>query len=100
MTVATAIASGRPTMVVISTPVYCVSQFCDPITDLVPLLAGEHQDRMNFVHIEVWRDFEAKTVNKAAAEWILPPGAQDATVRSRAESRMALWSAAGSTPRR
>lgn len=26
------------------------------------------------MHLEVWRDFEAKTVNKAAAEWIYPGG--------------------------
>ena len=78
MSVATAIASGRPTMVVISTPVYCVSQFCGPITDLVQRLAGEHKDRMNFVHIEVWRDFETKKLNEVAGQWIVPPGSQDA----------------------
>lgn len=76
MTVAAAIASGRPTMVVISTPVYCVSRFCGPITDLVQRLAQQHGDRLNFVHIEVWRDFEAKQLAKAAAEWIYRPGAQ------------------------
>ena len=78
MSVATAIASGRPTMVVISTPVYCVSQFCGPITDLVQRLATEHKDRMNFVHIEVWRDFETKKLNEVAGQWIVPPGSQDA----------------------
>ena len=69
-TVAAAIASGRPTMVVISTPVYCQSRFCGPITDSVQALADRYGDRMHFVHLEVWRDFEAQTVNRAAAEWI------------------------------
>lgn len=69
-TVAAAIGSGRPTMVVISTPVYCQSRFCGPITDSVQALADRYGDRMHFVHLEVWRDFEAQTVNKAAAEWI------------------------------
>lgn len=69
-TVAAAIASGRPTMVVISTPVYCQSRFCGPITDSVQALAGRYGDRMHFVHLEVWRDFENQTINKAAAEWI------------------------------
>lgn len=78
MTVADAIASGRPTMVVISTPVYCESRFCGPVTDVVQTIAKDAGDRMNFVHIEVWRDFEKKEVNRAAAEWIMPPGAQDA----------------------
>lgn len=69
-TVAAAIATGRPTMVVISTPVYCVSRFCGPITDSVQRLAAQHGGRMNFVHLEVWRDFQAQEINKAAGEWI------------------------------
>ena len=73
-TVAAAIATGRPTMVVISTPVYCQSRFCGPITDSVQALADRYGDRMHFVHLEVWRDFEAQTVNKAAAEWIFRDG--------------------------
>lgn len=77
-TVAAALATGRPTMVVISTPVYCVSRFCGPITDLVQRLAQQSADRLNFVHIEVWRNFEDKQLAKAAAEWIYPPGAEGA----------------------
>jgi len=71
-TVAAAIDAGRPIMVVISTPVYCVSRFCGPITDTVQELAQEHGARMDFVHLEVFRDFEANTLNKAAVEWIWP----------------------------
>lgn len=76
-TVAAAIQSGRPVMVVVSTPVYCVSRFCGPITDTVQQLATEHGGDMSFVHIEVWKDFEAETINKAAAEWIWPDQAGD-----------------------
>jgi hypothetical protein len=71
-TVAAAIDAGRPVMVVISTPVYCVSRFCGPITDTVQDLAHEYGDRMDFVHLEVFKDFEANTLNKAAVEWIWP----------------------------
>ncbi|MFP3900991.1 MAG: hypothetical protein ACLFXM_09045 [Acidimicrobiia bacterium] len=78
LTVADAIATGRPTVVVVSTPVFCVSRFCGPITDSIQALAGEHGDRANFVHIEVWRDFEAKVVNEGAAEWIYPDPSVDA----------------------
>ena len=35
VTIAEAIAAQRPVMVVVSTPVYCVSRFCGPITDTV-----------------------------------------------------------------
>lgn len=69
-TIAAAIAARRPVLVVISTPVYCQSRFCGPITDSVQALARRYGERMAFVHIEVWEDFEAKKVNPAAAEWI------------------------------
>ena len=71
-TVAAAIEAGRPVMVVVSTPVYCVSRFCGPITDTVQQLAREYGEQMDFVHLEVYRDFEANTLNKAAVEWIWP----------------------------
>ena len=78
LTVADAIESGKPTLLVVATPVYCVSRFCGPITDAVQALAKQFGDRMNFVHIEVWRDFEEQALNKAAAEWIYPPGIEEA----------------------
>ncbi|MDQ4006325.1 MAG: hypothetical protein M3135_08520, partial [Actinomycetota bacterium] len=70
-TVADAIRSGHPVLLTISTPVYCVSKFCGPITDLVAELGDEYGDRAEFIHIEVWRNFEEQVVNRAAAEWIL-----------------------------
>jgi hypothetical protein len=70
-TVAEAIRTGRPALVVVSTPVYCVSRFCGPVTDVVQELAADYGDRADFIHIEVWRDFEGQVVNKGAADWIL-----------------------------
>ncbi len=71
-TVADAIEAGEPTVVVLSTPVYCVSRFCGPITEYVEGLAERFGDRAEFIHIEVWRDFETRELNPAAAEWIQP----------------------------
>ncbi len=80
VTIADAIAARRPVMVVVSTPVYCVSRFCGPITDTVSQLAKTHDnaksmargkaDGMVFVHLEVWNDFADNAMNKDAAEWI------------------------------
>ena len=69
-TVADAIAAGTPTVVVVSTPTYCVSQFCGPITDTIADLADEYGDAATFVHLEVWKDFDASELNPAASEWI------------------------------
>jgi len=69
-TIAAAVAAKRPAVVVFATPVYCVSRFCGPVTDLVDGLAKANADRASFIHVEIWRDFQANTVNKAAADWL------------------------------
>ncbi|HEX6310629.1 MAG TPA: hypothetical protein VF152_03305 [Acidimicrobiia bacterium] len=71
-TVADALAAGRPLVVVASTPVFCTSRFCGPITDAVAELAREYGDRVDFVHLEIWQDFENQVVNPSAGEWIFP----------------------------
>lgn len=68
--VADALAAGRPTVVAVATPVYCVSQFCGPIVDSIAQLEAEYGDRAEFVHLEVWRDFAANELNDAAAAYI------------------------------
>ena len=69
-TISDSIRAARPVLVVISTPVYCQSRFCGPVTDLIQELAAEYGDRAHFVHLEVWRDFQEGVINEPAAEWI------------------------------
>ena len=71
--IAEVLEAGRPMVVVVSTPVYCLSQFCGPITDTIADMADTYDDRAEFVHLEVWQDFEAKELNPAAEEWIFDP---------------------------
>lgn len=70
-TIAASLAAQRPIVAVFATPVYCTSRFCGPITDMVDELAHQYADRADFVHVEIWRDFQNRTVNKSAAEWVL-----------------------------
>lgn len=70
ITIAESIRRKEPALIVFATPVYCVSQFCGPITDMVGELQRDYADRANFIHVEVWRDFQGTVVNKGAAEWI------------------------------
>jgi len=69
-TVAQALAEKRPVVLVISTPTYCVSQFCGPVTDVVQALAKDYGNRARFIHIEVWKDYKGQQLNDAAKEWI------------------------------
>ena len=71
-TIAAALDAHRPLTVVVSTPTYCTSRFCGPVTDTVSALATRYGDRMDFVHLEVWENFEEQKISPAAAEWVVP----------------------------
>ncbi len=75
-TIARALREHRPVLVVFATPVYCVSQFCGPVTDAVDALWRRFKDRAVFIHVEIWRDYNAQPqeLNKAAADWLLRNG--------------------------
>ncbi|OAI40839.1 hypothetical protein AYO38_04990 [bacterium SCGC AG-212-C10] len=65
-----AIAKRRPVVIVFSTPAYCASRFCGPVTEEVENLQETYRDKVDFVHIEVWRDFGKREFNPTAAEWL------------------------------
>ena len=69
-TIADSIRRREPALVVFATPLYCISRFCGPVTDMVAGLERKYRNRANFIHIEVWREFDKTVVNKGAAEWI------------------------------
>ncbi len=73
-TIAKAIEQHRPALVVFGTPVYCVSRFCGPVTDLVDGLSKQYGDRAVFIHVEIWRDFQNQVINQAAADWLYRNG--------------------------
>ena len=83
-TIADAIAQGRPALVLFGTPAYCVSQFCGPEVTELQRLAADHPDRAVYIHIEIWKDYNAQpqVVNKGAADWLLrklPDGSPEMT---------------------
>jgi hypothetical protein len=65
-----ALANGRPLLIVFSTPAYCTSRFCGPVTEEMDILHDEYKDQVDFVHIEVWLDFNSQKLNPTAAEWL------------------------------
>jgi len=75
-TIARALQEGRPALVVFSTPVYCASKFCGPVTDVVQDLATRYEDRAVFIHVEIWRDYndDPPVMNQGAADWLLRNG--------------------------
>jgi hypothetical protein len=69
-TVAAAIEAGRPVVVGVTTPVYCATRFCGPLTEVLADLSEQYDDRADFVHLEVWEDFDEGELNEAAAAFI------------------------------
>ncbi len=69
-TIAAALAARRPIVAVFSTPVYCQSRFCGPITDMVAGVAKQYASRAAFVHVEIFKDFDKQEVNDAALQWL------------------------------
>ena len=72
--IADLLKAHRPFVVVVSTPAYCQSKFCGPITDLVDERAKARtasNSDLGFAHLEVFADATAGTVNKWAAEWFV-----------------------------
>lgn len=72
-TIAAALAAHRPAVVVFATPVYCVSRFCGPVTDMVQAVARDYADRASFIHVEIWKDYQKQLLNDAATQWLMQP---------------------------
>jgi hypothetical protein len=77
LSVAEALEVGRPFVVVIATPMFCVSRTCGPVTDVVAELHGRYRDQANFIHIEPWDLTVARgegrlELTEVIKEWNLP----------------------------
>lgn len=68
--IADAVASGKPTVIVFATPVFCVSKFCGPVTDMIAEMQKRHAAEANFIHIEIWQNYDARQVNPWATDWL------------------------------
>jgi hypothetical protein len=71
-TIAELLGNGRPLVVQFSTPAYCQTRFCGPVLDVLLAEVPAYRDRIDFIHIEVWQDFQAKVARPAVNEWKLP----------------------------
>ncbi len=68
MTVADAVGSGKPAVLIFATPQFCTSRTCGPVVDVVEEQAERVGDDVAFVHVEVWRNDE-EAVNKPPDGW-------------------------------
>lgn len=76
ISVAEAIESPRPAVVVFSSPAFCTSPTCGPQLETVKELRAAYQDRADFVHVEIYDlpeeiqgDISRATLVEAVDEW-------------------------------
>ena len=76
ISVAEAIESPRPAVVVFSSPAFCTSPTCGPQLETVKELRATYQDRADFVHVEIYDlpdeiqgDLSRATLVEAVDEW-------------------------------
>jgi hypothetical protein len=55
---ADALERNRPVLLLFSTPALCESRVCGPVTDVAEQVKAEYGSRMDFIHMEIYRDNE------------------------------------------
>ena len=72
LSVAEAIENQKPAIIAFSTPAFCTSALCAPVMGTLETVSKEVGDKVNIVHVEVWRDFNKNELEPAITEWALP----------------------------
>lgn len=62
-------AKGRPVAVMFATPARCQSRFCGPVLDQLLSLQPQYQDRMDLVHVEIYRSSEGSQLVPTVEGW-------------------------------
>ena len=63
------IAKQRPLAVLFATPARCQTRFCGPVLDQVLALVPQYQDRVDFVHIEIYAGAQTDALIPAVEAW-------------------------------
>ncbi|MEM8860149.1 MAG: hypothetical protein AAGD96_17595 [Chloroflexota bacterium] len=66
-----ALNNGRPTVISFSTPAYCQTAICAPVLNSVKSVKNENSSGIDFVHVEIFSDFETFEVAESISEWQL-----------------------------
>ena len=67
-------AAHRAALVLFATPVYCQSQFCGPSTDALERIAKTGPKNADYIHVEIYANYDKHQINRAAVQWLLRNG--------------------------
>jgi hypothetical protein len=66
------IGSGTPVAVMFATPARCQTMYCGPVLTQLLDVMGPYEDRIRFVHVEIYRNPTSSDVVPTVGEWALP----------------------------
>lgn len=66
-----AVTNGKPTVILFATPRFCHTQTCGPNLQVIQSIAQNYSDRVNFVHVEIYKNFDTFETVEALREWNL-----------------------------
>ncbi len=79
LTIADAVDSGLPTVIVMASPAFCTNAVCGPQVEVLQELKDEFEGQANFIHVdyydnpeEIQGDLNRAVVSPVAKEWGLP----------------------------
>jgi hypothetical protein len=67
-----ALATGKPVAVMFATPARCQSRYCGPVLDQLLGVAGAYQDRVQLLHVEIYKDATSEALVPTVEQWKLP----------------------------
>ena len=79
VTIAEAVESGLPTVVVFASPAFCTNAVCGPQIEVLQQLKDKYKGQANFIHVdfyenphEIQGDLERAVISSVVREWRLP----------------------------
>jgi hypothetical protein len=70
--IADGLAAGHPLLILFASPGYCVSRFCGPELELAKRLEPQYKGKIDFIHVEIYKDPAQRIPVDAVNEWHLP----------------------------
>ena len=79
MTIAEAVITGKPTVIVFASPGFCTNAVCGPQVEVLQRLKDTYNNHANFIHVDFYEnphqiqgDLEKAIISSSVLEWRLP----------------------------
>jgi hypothetical protein len=72
VSLADVVGSGKPVAVLFATPALCVSAYCGPVLDELLEVMGPYEDRVQFVHVDIYKSLTNSVLSPTVEAWKLP----------------------------